>query len=55
MMDVLDDHVGHIEEDIVVDTTIDLRLQTAAEKALIEELAQSAATRPAPARARCSP
>jgi penicillin-binding protein 1A len=40
IMDVLDDLVGHIEQDIVVETSIDPVLQAAAEKALVEELAQ---------------
>jgi penicillin-binding protein 1A len=38
VMDVLDDFVGTIETDIVVSTTIDLGLQTAAERALVDEL-----------------
>lgn len=38
VMDVLDDTVGAIDEDIVVTTTIDPRLQTVAEGALKEEL-----------------
>ena len=40
IMDVLNDLVGRLDEDIVVETTIDARLQAAAEKALVEELAQ---------------
>ena len=40
IMDVLDDLVGHIDQDIVVETTIDPALQAAAEKALVDELAQ---------------
>jgi penicillin-binding protein 1A len=40
IMDVLDDLVGHVDEDLKVDTTIDPALQAAAEKALVEELAQ---------------
>jgi penicillin-binding protein 1A len=40
IMDVLNDVLGHIEEDIVVATTIDAGLQAGAEKALVEELAQ---------------
>jgi penicillin-binding protein 1A len=40
IMDVLDDLVGHVDDDIVVETTIDPSLQAAAEKALVEELAQ---------------
>jgi penicillin-binding protein 1A len=40
VMDVLNDLVGLVEEDIVVDTTIDVGFQAGAEKALIEQLAQ---------------
>jgi penicillin-binding protein 1A len=40
IMDVLNDVLGHVEEDIVVQTTIDAGLQVGAEKALVEELAQ---------------
>src|SRR5947209_5662065 len=40
IMDVLNDLVGRLDEDIVVETTIDARLQGAADKALVEELAQ---------------
>ena len=40
IMDVLDDLVGRIEQDLVVETSIDPALQTAAEKSLIDELAQ---------------
>ena len=40
IMDVLNDLVGRVEEHIVVETTIDARLQGAAEKALVDELAQ---------------
>jgi penicillin-binding protein 1A len=40
VMDVLSDLIGRIEQDVVVETTIDLALQAAAEKALLEELAQ---------------
>ena len=39
IMDALNDVLGHVEEDIVVRTTIDAGLQAGAEKALIEELA----------------
>jgi len=39
IMDVLDDLVGRIEQDLVVETTIDPALQAAAEKALTDELA----------------
>ncbi len=37
-MDILNDVVGHVEEDLVVSTTIDSRLQAAAERSLSEEL-----------------
>jgi penicillin-binding protein 1A len=40
VMDVLNDLVGRVEQDIIVDTTIDPVLQTAADRALAEELAQ---------------
>ena len=40
VMDVLNDLVGRVEHDIVVETTIDPALQAAADKALAEELAQ---------------
>ena len=40
VMDALNDYVGRFENDVVVQTTIDPALQTAAEKALAEELAQ---------------
>jgi penicillin-binding protein 1A len=40
VMDVLNDLVGRVEHDIVVETTIDSSLQTVAEKALADELAQ---------------
>src|SRR5215213_1991234 len=39
IMDVLDDLVGLVEQDIVVETAIDPVLQANAEKALVEELA----------------
>src|SRR6267143_1958610 len=39
IMDVLDDRVGRLEQDLVVETSIDPVLQAAAEKALVEELA----------------
>jgi penicillin-binding protein 1A len=39
IMDVLDDLVGRVEEDLVVETSIDPVLQAAAEKALVDELA----------------
>jgi penicillin-binding protein 1A len=41
IMDVLDDLVGRVEQDIVVETSIDPLLQAAAEKALVEELARN--------------
>jgi penicillin-binding protein 1A len=40
VMDVVNDHVGHFDEDLVVVTTLDMSLQTSAEKALTEELAK---------------
>jgi penicillin-binding protein 1A len=40
VMDALNDTLGRVEEDITVQTTIDANLQTNAEKALIEVLAQ---------------
>jgi penicillin-binding protein 1A len=40
IMDVLDDLVGHIDQDLVVETSIDPLLQAAAEKALVDVLAQ---------------
>jgi penicillin-binding protein 1A len=40
IMDVLDDLVGRVEKDIIIETSIDPVLQAAAEKALAEELAQ---------------
>jgi penicillin-binding protein 1A len=39
IMDVLDDLVGRVEQDLVVETSIDPILQAAAEKALVDELA----------------
>jgi penicillin-binding protein 1A len=39
VLDALDDLIGHPEDDIVVETSIDPILQAAAEKALVEELA----------------
>ena len=39
VMDALDDTVGAIDEDIVVTTTIDLKMQAEAERALTDELA----------------
>jgi penicillin-binding protein 1A len=40
VMDVLNDLVGRVDEDVVVDTTIDVGLQATAEKALLDQLAQ---------------
>jgi penicillin-binding protein 1A len=40
IMDVLDDLVGRVDQDIVIETSIDPALQAIAEKALVEELAQ---------------
>ncbi|HEX3859262.1 MAG TPA: PBP1A family penicillin-binding protein [Pseudolabrys sp.] len=40
VMDVLNDTLGHVDDDIVVHTTIDSMLQASAEAALSEELAQ---------------
>ncbi len=40
VMDAINDVLGHVDEDIVVVTTIDAGLQAGAEKALTEELAQ---------------
>jgi penicillin-binding protein 1A len=40
VMDVLNDVLGHVDEDMVVQTTIDGSLQANAEKALTEELTQ---------------
>jgi penicillin-binding protein 1A len=39
IMDVLDERVGRVDQDLVVETSIDLTLQAAAEKALVDELA----------------
>jgi penicillin-binding protein 1A len=39
IMDVLDDLVGRVEQDLVVETSIDPGLQAAAEKSLVDELA----------------
>jgi penicillin-binding protein 1A len=39
-MDVLNDLLGLVEQDIVVDTTIDVAFQAAAEKALLDQLTQ---------------
>jgi penicillin-binding protein 1A len=43
IMDVLDDLVGHVDQDLVVETSIDPALQAAAEQALVEELAEKGA------------
>jgi len=43
IMDVLDDLVGHVEQDLVVETSIDPALQATAEKALVDEVAQKGA------------
>ncbi|MPZ58586.1 MAG: PBP1A family penicillin-binding protein [Rhizobiales bacterium] len=43
IMDVLNDRVGRVEEDLVVETSIDPALQMTAEAALTEELAQKGA------------
>jgi penicillin-binding protein 1A len=40
VMDGVNDILGHVDEDLVVRTTIDSSLQTSAEKAVIDELAQ---------------
>jgi penicillin-binding protein 1A len=40
VMDVLNDLLGRVDEDIIVDTTIDAAMQAVAEKALIEEVSQ---------------
>ena len=41
VMDALNDYVGRFENDVVVQTTIDPVLQSAAEKALVEELVKN--------------
>jgi penicillin-binding protein 1A len=43
IMDVLHDLVGHVDQDLVVVTSIDPALQAAAEKTLVDELAQKGA------------
>ena len=43
VMDVLDDLIGRVEQDIVVETAIDTQLQAMAERALVDELAQKGA------------
>jgi penicillin-binding protein 1A len=40
IMDVLDDLIGRVDQDIVIETSIDPVLQTIAEKALVDELDQ---------------
>jgi penicillin-binding protein 1A len=40
VMDALNDAIGHVDDDIIVQTTIDAALQASAEKALNDELAQ---------------
>jgi penicillin-binding protein 1A len=40
VMDGVNDILGHVDDDLVVRTTIDSSLQTSAEKAVVEELAQ---------------
>ncbi len=42
VMDAINDVLGHVDEDIVVKTTIDSGLQAEAEKSLTDELAQKA-------------
>jgi penicillin-binding protein 1A len=41
--DTLDDLIGHVEQDVIVETTIDPNLQAAAEKAVTDELAAKGA------------
>jgi penicillin-binding protein 1A len=43
VMDAINEVLGHVDEDIVVRTTIDTALQASAEQALTEELAQKGA------------
>jgi penicillin-binding protein 1A len=43
VMDVLNDLIGRVDQDIVVETTIDPMLQASAEQALVEELAKNGA------------
>jgi penicillin-binding protein 1A len=40
VMDAVDDLIGHVDQDIVVETTIDPALQNTAEQAVVETLAQ---------------
>ena len=49
IMDVLDDLVGRVEQDLVIETSIDPVLQAAAEKALVDELALKGAEARRPA------
>ena len=42
-MDVLNEWVSQVEEDMVIETSIDATLQAAAEKALLDQLAQKSA------------
>jgi len=42
VMDAVNDSIGHVEEDVVVQTTIDSVLQTEAEKAVAAEFAKTA-------------
>jgi penicillin-binding protein 1A len=41
VMDVLDDLIGRVDQDIVVETSVDPALQAAAETALVDELAKN--------------
>ncbi len=43
IMDVLDDLIGRVEDDIIVETSIDPALQSAAEASLVDELAAKGA------------
>ena len=54
VMDVLDGVVGRVEQDIVVETTIDPGLQAQAEKALLDELTARRARSSTSSRARWS-
>ena len=42
-MDVLDDLIGRVEQDIVVETSVDPALQAAAETSLVDELTRNGA------------
>ncbi len=55
VMDSVNDILGHVDEDIVVRTSIDSSLQASAEKAVSEELTRKRARRRASPRARWSP